>query len=79
MRFVEKENQLRFFWIANFWKVLEQFRKHPKQERCINLRRLLHQLVRCEDVDHSFAALRLDQVIEIERGLAEKLVCALRF
>ena len=77
MRFVEKENQFRFLRIANLWKVLEQFRKHPKQECRVNLRRLLHQLVGSKDVDHSFATLCLDQIIKIERGLAEKFVCAL--
>ena len=42
MRFVEKENELRFFWIANFRKILEQLREHPKEECRINFRRLLH-------------------------------------
>src|SRR2546421_2226450 len=77
VRFIEKENELRFLRVANFWKILEQFRKHPEQKCRVNLRRFLHQLVRSQDVDHSFAALCLDQVIEIECGFAEKFVCAL--
>jgi hypothetical protein len=39
----------------------------------------LHQLICSKDVDRSFAALRLNQILEIECGFAEKLVGALRF
>ena len=77
MRLVEKEDQLRFLGIPNFWQILEQFRNHPKQKCRVNLRRLLHQLVGSKDVDHAFTALCLDQVIKIERGLAEEFVSAL--
>ena len=80
MRFVEEENQLRFFRIADFRQRLEQLRKHPEQKRRVNFRRLLHQLFRRQDIDHSAtAAVGLDQIIEVERRLAEKFVGALRF
>ena len=39
----------------------------------------MHQFIGSKDVNHSFAALCLDQVIEIECGFAEKFVRALRF
>ena len=79
MRFVEKENELRFFRIANFRQILEQLREHPEQKRGVNFRRLLHQLVRGENVDDALATLRLNQVLEIQRRLAKKFVRALRF
>src|SRR5438552_8491840 len=79
MRFVEEEDQFPFLRFANYWEILEQFREHPKQECGVNLRRLLHQFIGSKDVNHSFAALCLDQVIEIECGFAEKFVRALRF
>jgi hypothetical protein len=37
----------------------------------------LHQFICSQDVDRSFAVLRLNQILEIERGFAEKLVGAL--
>src|SRR5216117_368178 len=79
MRFVEKENELRFFRIANFRQILEQLREHPQQKRGVNFRRLLHQLVRGKNVDDALATLRLNQVLEIQRRLTEKFISALRF
>jgi hypothetical protein len=38
VRFIKKENQPRFFRVANLRKILEQFRKHPKEKRRVNLR-----------------------------------------
>jgi hypothetical protein len=74
VRFVEKEDELRFLGITNFRKILEQLGEHPQQKRRVNFWRFLHQLVCSENVDHAFAALCLDQVIEIECGLAEEFV-----
>src|SRR5262245_3831768 len=60
MRFIKKENELRFFWIADFGKIFEQLRQHPEQKRGVNFRRLLHQLVRGKNVDDAAPILRLD-------------------
>src|SRR5262249_32900165 len=60
MCFIKKENQLRFFWIANFGKIFEQLRKHPEQKHRINFRRFLHQFVRGENVNDAAQILRLD-------------------
>jgi uncharacterized protein (DUF2336 family) len=79
VRFVEEENQLRFLRVAYLREILKQLGKHPQQKRRVNLGRFLHQLVRCENIDHSSAALRLDQVVEIKCRLAEEFVGALRF
>src|SRR5437667_9158432 len=46
---------------------------------CRDFRRLLHQLVRGENVDDTLATLRLNQVLEIQRRLTEKFISALRF
>src|SRR5262249_25266650 len=79
VRFVKKENQLWFFRIADFRKILEQLRQHPQQKRRINLRRLLHQFVCRKNVDDAASILRLDQIFKVKRRLTEKLVCSLRF
>src|SRR5262249_27262290 len=60
MRFIEKENKLRFFGIANFGKILEQLREHPEQKRRVNFRRLLHQFVGSKNIDDAAPILRLD-------------------
>src|SRR5262249_10218552 len=79
MRFIKKENKLWFLRIANFGKIFEQLRQHPEQKRRINFRRLLHQLVGGEDVDDATPIMHLNQIVEIQRGLAENFVCSLRF
>src|ERR1700745_993353 len=79
MRFIEKENELWFLWIANFGKVFEQLRQHPEQKRRVNFRRLLHQLVRGKNVNDAASILRPDQIVEIQRRLTEKFVRSLRF
>src|SRR5205814_2626838 len=79
MRFIKKEDQLWFFWIANFRKILEQFRQHPEQKGRINFRRFLHQLVSSKNVNDAAPTLRLDQIFQIKRRLTEEFVCSLRF
>ena len=74
MCFVEKEDQLGFFRIADLGKIFERFREHPEQKCRVNFWRLLHQAVRGKNVDRAFAVLCLNEVIKVERGLAEKLV-----
>src|SRR5947207_15156845 len=49
MRFVEEENQLRFFRVANFRKILESLREHPKQKYRVNLWRFLHPFISSKD------------------------------
>src|SRR5205823_2126266 len=75
----KKEDQLWFFWIANFRKILEQFRQHPEQKGRINFRRFLHQLVSSKNVNDAAPTLRLDQIFQIKRRLTEEFVCSLRF
>src|SRR5215813_7093383 len=60
MRFIEKEDELRFFRIANFRKIFEQLRQHPEQKRRINFRRLLHQLISSKNVDDAAPILSLN-------------------
>src|SRR4029077_1243517 len=79
VRFIKKDDELRFFRIANFGKILEQLRQHPQQKGRINFRRLLHQLVGSKNVDDTASILRLDQIFKTERRLTEKFVCSLRF
>ena len=79
MRLIEKEDETRLLRIANLWKFLEEFRQQPQQEGGIELWRC-NELVRGEDVDHTMAiCIRLQQIIKIQRGLAEKLISALLF
>src|SRR3712207_6371129 len=79
MCFVEEEDQLRLFRIADFRQRLEQLGKQPEQEGRIDFRRLLHQSISRKDVDHAPALLiSLDQVVQVQRWLAKKLVGALR-
>ncbi len=79
VRFIEEENQLGFLGVAHFGQALEEFREEPEQEGRVNFRRLLHEAVGGENIDHAAAVLRLHEVIQIQRGLAEKFVAALRF
>ncbi len=77
VRFVEEEDELGLFSIADFGHALEELRQQPQQESGIELRRL-HQLVGGEDVDDSMAVLvGLQQVVDVERGLAKEFVAAL--
>src|SRR5213593_2121230 len=54
-------------------------RPNRRLKSCRDFRRLLHQLVRGENVDDTLATLRLNQVLEIQRRLTEKFISALRF
>src|SRR4029078_8731986 len=79
MRLVKKENQLRFIRVADFWQIFEKLGEKPEQESRVNFGRLLHQLLRGQNVDHTLAALGLDQIVEVQSPLAEGFVGALRF
>ena len=79
VRFVEKENQLWFFRVADLRQTFEELGEQPEEKRGVNLGRLLHQLFRGQNVDHPSSRLRLDQIVEIERRLSEKFIGTLRF
>ncbi len=77
MRLVEEEHQHRLFRITHLRHHFKQLRQQPQQKRCVQLRRL-HQLVRRENIDHPATAVPgLQQVLQIERRLAEELVSSL--
>jgi len=77
MRFVEKENEFGFLDVADFGEALEEFAEEPKEERGVSSR-IRHELVGAEDIDHAAAVgVGLDEIVEIHRRLAEKLVAAL--
>ena len=77
--FVEKEHQLRLRRVADLGQMFEQLRQHPQQERRIEFR-ALHQPVGNQDVDHPTPVpIRPHEIVQRQRGLAEKLVAALVF
>src|SRR5215471_4875198 len=77
MCLVEEERQLGLLRIADLRQALIEFRKHPEQQRGVHAWRQ-NKFVSGEDVDHSLAAgIGLQQIIEVQRRLAEKLVPAL--
>src|SRR5580765_7602044 len=77
MRLVEEEDQLRLLRIAHLGQLLKQLAHQPQQKRRIQLRRL-QQLVRRENIhDAPAARVRLNQVLDIQRRLAEELVASL--
>ncbi len=77
MRLVEKEHQLGLVEIARLGQFLEQLRQQPEQEGGVELGRI-QQLVGSQDVHHALPVLGLDEVIQVEHGLAEEHVGALR-
>ncbi len=78
MRLVEEEDQLRLVGIADLGKLLEQLGEEPEQEGRIELGRG-HQPVGGEDVDDSPASVvEGDEIVDVERRLAEEAVAALR-
>ena len=79
MRFIEKEHQLGFIEVAHFGQLLKQLGQHPKQKRGVKPWRI-HQLVGGQDVHQAMAvAIGLHEVVDVEHGLAEKLVATLLF
>ena len=77
MRFVEKEDQLRFLRIAHFRQLFEKLGQHPQQKRGIQFRRA-NQFVGRQDVDHALPLrIRLHQVVEVQRRFAEEFLAAL--
>jgi len=76
MGLVEEEHQLGLLGVADLGQALEELGEHPQEEGGVERRRL-HQLVGGEDVDHALVAVGLEQIVEVERRLAEELVAAL--
>src|SRR4051794_39391787 len=77
MRFVKEENEFGFFRIADLRKIFKQLGEQPEEERGVNLWRFLHQLFRGQNVDRALPALRLDEVIQVQRRFPKKFVGAL--
>jgi hypothetical protein len=78
MRLVEEEDDFGLVQIADFRQLLEQFGEQPEQEGGVELRRL-HELVGHDDVDHPPPAVRLQEVVQVQRRLAEQVLAALLF
>ena len=79
MRFIEEEDELGFFRIANFGQGFEQFGEQPEEERRIKLG-AAHQLVRSKHIDDAFAILiALDEVINLKRWLTKEVIRTLTF
>ena len=77
MRLVEEEHELGLVEIAGLGQALEQLGQQPEQEGRIQ-RRLLVELVGREDVDDAAAGHVLtQQIVEIERRLAEEVLGAI--
>ena len=74
---VEEENELRLVHVADFGQPLEQLADEPQHERGVRARRS-HQFICGEDVHDTASVLgALHDVVEVQRGLAEKFVAAL--
>src|SRR5205085_9759936 len=75
---VEEEHQLGLVRVADLRQPLEQLGQHPQQEGRIKARRV-EQLVRGEDVDDAASFfVGLQEVVDVEHGLAEEFSAALR-
>src|SRR6185369_17459756 len=76
VRLVEQKDQLRFFEVAGFGKVLEQLRQQPQQQRRVQAR-LQHQLFGGKDADDAATGeVGAHEVAELERRLAEDFLAA---
>ena len=79
VRFIKEEHQPGLFGIAHFGQRLEQFAHQPQQKGGIELG-ILHQLISDQHVDQAFPAfVAAQEIVDLERGLAKKLVRALAF
>ena len=76
MCFIEKEHQLRFFRVAYFRQVFEQFGYQPDQESRVETA-VAYEFCGVKDVDHAFAVGRCSQpVVDIQIRLAEEFISA---
>ncbi len=77
MRLVEEEDELGLGRIADLGQRLPELGQHPEQERRVEPR-LLHELVGDEDADDAApVGSRAHEVLDVEGGLAEKLLGSL--
>ena len=76
MRLIEEEYQLRQFSIPHLRQVLIQLRQQPQQKGRIEFR-IEHQLIGRQHIHHTATTLGLDQIEDIERGLAKEFIAAL--
>ena len=73
MGLIEEEHELGQGQVAHFRQGGVELRQQPQQEGGVEFG-LHHQLVGCQYAHHTFAAFRLQQVIDFERRFAEELV-----
>ena len=77
MGLVEEEAQHRLVGVTDLGEGLEQFAEHPQKEGRVEPRGG-HQLVGGEDVDDAATLIvNPEEIVEVERGLAEEMVAAL--
>jgi hypothetical protein len=74
VRLIKKEDELWLIEITDFRELLEKLAEQPEQQGRINAR-VFHELLRGEQIDHPAAGLvRLQEIFEVQRGLAEEPV-----
>ena len=77
MRLVEEKAELGLGLIADLGQFLEQLREQPQQKGGVEPR-ILHQFVRSQNIDVAApVAVGANEVLELERRLAEQVVAAL--
>ena len=75
---VEEENQLRQLHVAHLGQRGVEFAHQPQQEGRVELG-VQHQLVGSQHTHHAFATFSLQQIENVETGLAEEALGALAF
>ena len=73
---VEEEDELGQLQVAHLGQLGIELREQPQQECAVELR-LHHQLVGSQHAHHALAAFCLQQVVDVERRLAEEILCPL--
>ena len=76
MGLVEEEYELREFHVTHLREGCIELGHEPEEEGRIELR-LKHQFVGSKDIHNALLALALEEVVDIERRLAEELVSSL--
>ena len=72
MRFVEEEDHLLFFQVADLRQILEEFRQQPEQEGRVELRGA-HQLVGSQNIDVTASLpIRLHEIGQTARRFPEE-------
>ena len=76
MGLVEEEHEFGQFQIAHLRQGGVEFGEEPQQIGGVEFG-LHHQFVGSQHTHHTLAAFGLDEVVDVERGLTEELVCSL--